>query len=88
VEAFAASCFDVVLLDAVMPGMGGAATFDALREIRPDAVVLMASGFDMERAVGDLLERGLAGFIGKPFRGDDLVARVSGLIEQTQKHSG
>jgi PAS domain S-box-containing protein len=87
-EAFAADDFDLVLLDAVMPGMSGADTFDALREIRPDAVVLMASGFDLERAVGDLLDRGLAGFIGKPFRADDLVSKVIGLVELSDKSSG
>jgi PAS domain S-box-containing protein len=79
-DAFRQGRFDVVLLDAVMPGMSGAATFDALREIRADQTVLMASGFDRDRAVGDLRERGLAGFIGKPFRADELIARISDLI--------
>jgi PAS domain S-box-containing protein len=80
VAACKAGEFDVVLLDAVMPGMSGAETFDAMRAVRPDISVLMVSGFDMERAVGDLLERGLAGFVGKPFRSNELVPRITALI--------
>jgi PAS domain S-box-containing protein len=80
IEMFAAREFDLVLLDAVMPGMSGAQTFDALRDVDPDALVLMASGFDMERAVGDLLGRGLAGFIAKPFHAEELAGRISELV--------
>ena len=80
IEAYRAKPFDVVVVDAVMPGLSGAEFFDALREEYPDAVVLMASGFDEERAVGDLLGRGLAGFIGKPFLAQELVERIRGLI--------
>jgi PAS domain S-box-containing protein len=81
VRAFQDGHFDAVLLDAVMPGMSGAETFDALRAIRPDATVLMASGFDRESVVGDLLERGLAGFLAKPFRSDELSERMTALLE-------
>lgn len=81
VESFRSKPFDVVVLDAVMPGMSGAETFDEIRRIRPDARVLMASGYDRERAVGDLLDRGLAGFIPKPFRRRELVERISSLLE-------
>jgi two-component system cell cycle sensor histidine kinase/response regulator CckA len=80
VEAVRETDFDVILLDAVMPGMTAAETFDALRALRPGVKVLMVSGFDMEQAAGDLLDRGLAGFVGKPFRTQQLVARIQGLI--------
>lgn len=82
-EAVAAcerTAFDVILLDAVMPGMTGAETFAALRKVRPDVPVLMVSGFDMDRAAGDLLEQGLAGFIGKPFRAKDLLEAISAIV--------
>jgi len=82
VEACRERPFDVILLDAVMPGLSASETFDALRALRPDVPVLMVSGFDMERAAGDLLDRGLAGFVGKPFRARELLARISALIAE------
>jgi two-component system chemotaxis response regulator CheY len=58
---------DVVLMDMVMPLMGG---LDALREIRafdPGAVVLMCSAMGQQQLVDESLETGARGFINKPF---------------------
>jgi PAS domain S-box-containing protein len=48
VEAFAAepARFDLVLLDLTMPVMGGAEAVQAILAIRPDARILMMSGFN------------------------------------------
>ncbi len=58
---------DVVLLDMTMPVMDGEACFKALRAIRDDLPVVVASGYaeqDVVRAFGD---GELAGFMQKPF---------------------
>ncbi len=58
---------DLVVLDMIMPGMGGGAAFDALREMDPGVRVLLSSGYSEEEGARDILERGCCGFIQKPF---------------------
>jgi two-component system cell cycle sensor histidine kinase/response regulator CckA len=64
---------DVVLLDRTMPTLSGAETFDAIRLLRPDAQVVLVSGYSEERAMSELLGRGLAGFLKKPFAPETLL---------------
>ena len=58
---------DLVILDMIMPGMGGGAVFDRLRSINPQAMVLLSSGYSLDGQALDILNRGCRGFIQKPF---------------------
>ncbi|ACL04584.1 GAF sensor hybrid histidine kinase [Desulfatibacillum aliphaticivorans] len=58
---------DVLILDLVMPGLSGVATYDLIKEVNPGVKVLLSSGFDQKDASADLLKRGCMGFIQKPF---------------------
>jgi len=62
---------DMVLLDMVIPGMGGGETYDRMREIDPTVKVLLSSGYSIDGEATEILERGCDGFIQKPF---DLIA--------------
>ena len=57
-----------VVLDLTMPRMDGLATFDALRQIRPDVQVLLCSGYSETEATRRFMDKPLAGFIQKPFQ--------------------
>jgi len=59
---------DLVLMDIIMPGMGGDRAFDLLRAINPAVRVILATGYDSidGKAVG-MMERGCRGLIQKPF---------------------
>ena len=59
---------DIVVLDIVMPHMGGGEAYDRLKEINPDIKVLLSSGFSVDGEAGEILERGGDGFIQKPFK--------------------
>lgn len=59
---------DVVILDMVMPEMGGGETYDRLREINSDIKVILASGYSIDGEASDILERGCNAFIQKPFQ--------------------
>ncbi len=61
-----------VLLDMTMPGMSGEETFVALRRLDPGLHVLMTSGFSADDVVGRESLRGVAGFIQKPYRYEEL----------------
>ncbi len=67
---------DLVILDMIMPGMGGRETFEGIREIDPEARVLLASGYDMHGQALQLMERGCSGFIQKPFSMQDLSRKI------------
>ncbi|MBW1741863.1 MAG: PAS domain S-box protein [Deltaproteobacteria bacterium] len=58
---------DVVVLDMVMPGMGGGEAYDRIKKINPDVKVLLSSGFSIDGEASDILDRGCNGFIQKPF---------------------
>jgi CheY-like chemotaxis protein len=58
---------NLVILDMIMPGMGGGAVFDRLRSINPQAMVLLSSGYSLDGQALDILNRGCRGFIQKPF---------------------
>ena len=59
---------DLVILDMIMPKLGGHQTFLRLKTIDPEVRVLLSSGFVSEAEVQDLLAQGACGFIPKPHR--------------------
>lgn len=66
----------LVILDIMMPEMGGGAVLEKVLSIDPAAKVLLASGFSEENQHHDLLQKGALGFIGKPFTAHDLLIKV------------
>jgi two-component system, NtrC family, response regulator HydG len=67
VARFRQQDFDVVLMDVRLPGMNGAETFFEFRKIRPQARVLMMTGFSLENLVAQAVENGALGVLYKPF---------------------
>ena len=58
---------DCVILDLMMPEMGGEETFRALRAVRKDARGILSSGFAEEDATSSRVASELAGFLQKPY---------------------
>ena len=58
---------DLVILDMVMPDMGGSETFDELKAITPDIKILLSSGYSIDGQASEIMKRGCNGFIQKPF---------------------
>ena len=59
--------FALVVLDLTMPHLDGEEAFRAIREFKPDARVLLMSGFNEQEAITRFAGKGLAGFLQKPF---------------------
>jgi len=57
----------LVILDFVMPGMDGAETFAHIKELNPEAKVVISSGYSKDGNIETLLEQGAVGFLQKPF---------------------
>lgn len=73
----------LVILDMVMPGMDGRAVFEALRTIDPDVRVLVSSGYMDEGTAANILRRGVAGFLRKPYTVRELVEAVQAALGKT-----
>jgi CheY-like chemotaxis protein len=68
----------LVVLDIIMPDMGGGEVYDKIKTINPEVKVLLSSGYSVDGQAIELLERGCDGFMQKPFTMEEL----SGKIEQ------
>ena len=58
---------DLVLLDMLMPVMGGTQCFYQLKEINPDARVIISSGFTSDADIAALRNAGLCDVVRKPY---------------------
>jgi len=58
---------DMVILDMIMPEMGGGETYDRLKAINPTIKVLLSSGYSINEKADAILKQGCNGFIQKPF---------------------
>ena len=72
---------DLIILDMVMPGMGGGETYDKLKEINPDIKVLLSSGYSINGQITGVLERGCKAFIQKPFSIKDFSRKIREVLE-------
>ncbi len=72
---------DLVILDMIMPSMGGGAVYDELRKIEPGVKVLLSSGYSLNGQAISILKRGCHGFIQKPFGLDELSKKVREILE-------
>ena len=72
----------MVLLDMVMPDMGGGETYDRMKEINPDIKVLLSSGYSIDGQATEILQRGCDGFIQKPFNMMELSQELRKILNQ------
>jgi len=73
---------DMIVLDMIMPDMGGGDTYDRIREMNPDIKVLLSSGYSLNGQAKEILERGCNGFIQKPFNLRDLSLKLREILEK------
>jgi len=73
---------DIVVLDVVMPGMGGGEAYDRMKDINPDIKVLLSSGFSIDGEASKILERGCNGFIQKPFTMKELSGEIGKILKR------
>ncbi len=83
VEVFRENNNDIVLvlLDLTMPGMNGREAFHEMQKINPEIPVLLSSGYDEEDATHQFAGEGLAGFLQKPYRAQDLMNKVNSILQ-------
>ena len=73
---------DMVILDMIMPDMGGGEIYDRLKEMNPGVKVLLSSGYSIDGQASEILDRGCDGFIQKPFNIEDLSHKIREVMER------
>ncbi len=73
---------DLVILDMIMPRMGGGEVFDHLKKINPNVKVLLSSGYSINNEAAKLLEKGCSAFIQKPFDIKQLSQSVHDILKK------
>lgn len=73
---------NLVVLDMIMPEIGGSQAFDMIKEIKPDIGVLLSSGYSIDGKAEDILSRGCDGFIQKPYSIEELSEKIKQIIKE------
>ncbi len=70
----------LVILDMVMPGMGGGEVYDRMKALDPDVKVIISSGYSLNVEASEIMGRGANDFIQKPFGVKDLSHKIRKVI--------
>ncbi len=82
VELVAQDGFAVVLLDIMMPGLGGMEALKRIKSIRPEVRVLMITGYGSIGSSVEAMSNGASDYILKPFNLEELALRVRRCLEE------
>ncbi len=73
---------DLVILDMIMPDMGGGEAYDRIKEINPRVKALLSSGYSIDGQATEIMKRGCDGFIQKPFKADELSEKLKEILSK------
>ncbi|MDY7040785.1 MAG: PAS domain S-box protein [Chloroflexota bacterium] len=71
----------LVILDIIMPEMGGEETFIRLQEIDHRVQALLTSGYSQEGRADNILRAGARGFLQKPYTAEDVLYKVRVVLD-------
>jgi PAS domain S-box-containing protein len=71
----------LVILDMVMPGMGGEEAFLKMKEINPHILALLSTGYSQDGRVSEILSKGVKGFIQKPYDFNQLLTKLRQILD-------
>jgi two-component system cell cycle sensor histidine kinase/response regulator CckA len=72
----------MVILDIIMPDMGGGEVYEKIKPINPDVKILLSSGYSVDGQAIELLERGCDGFMQKPFTMEELSRKITQILKK------
>src|SRR6478672_9892788 len=81
-EALADFAFDIVVTDLRLPGMDGTRVIEAAVDRYPDIIGIVITGYGTVKDAVEVIKRGAADFVTKPFQFDELWHALQGAIEQ------
>ena len=79
--------FDVIVSDLRLPGIDGRHVIDAALTRYPGIVAIVVTGYGTVKDAVDVIKRGAADFISKPFQFDELMHVLTNALEQKRLKS-
>ncbi len=73
---------DLVILDMILPDMGGGEVYDRIKNINPKIKFLLSSGYVINGKATEILKRGCDGFIQKPFNMDAFSKSIREILDK------
>jgi DNA-binding NtrC family response regulator len=77
IDKFKEQEFDVTLMDIVMPEMNGVDAFKKIKEMRPDAPIILMTAYSDEELIQSAKDEGARQIIHKPIRIDQLMELIN-----------
>lgn len=85
-HAYTEGRFDVVISDLVMSPMDGLQLLHAIKEINPEAIFIMITGYPSIETAMDAIKKGANDYISKPFHIDEIGLKLErALLERALK---
>ena len=76
------NAISLVILDLIMPQMGGKECLEKLLKLDPSAKVVVSSGFAPDGLTKEVLKTGAKGFVNKPFKGAKMLRMVRNVLDE------
>jgi two-component system, chemotaxis family, chemotaxis protein CheY len=73
--------FDVIFMDIIMPRLDGVEALKEIKKNRPDATVVMMTGFSVEEKLREAMAIGAFDFLYKPFN----IVEIIGILDKLRK---
>jgi len=74
---------DLIILDLIMPGMGGIKCLSELVALNPNVRVIVASGYSASVKEKEVRRMGARGFINKPYKIQELLKVIRSILDES-----
>ncbi len=72
----------MLILDVILPDLSTDQVFKKLKKINPNVLVLLSSGYNINKQIKNLLKQGCVAFIQKPFQTHPLSSKVRSVLDR------
>ncbi len=76
---------NIILLDVVMPKISGLEILPKMKDMLPEARILMVTANKDQETVSEAVKAGIHGFIVKPFNAQKIIDTVAGVVAKMGK---
>jgi PAS domain S-box-containing protein len=75
---------DLILLDIILPDINGEQVFQILKQVNPNAVIIVSSGYNVNKQISALMSQGCADFVQKPFQNRLLSSKIRTALDHAK----
>ena len=72
----------LVVLDVILPDLKSDQVYRQLKKINPNVLVLLTSGYNVNKQINALLQKGCVDFVQKPFQSQNLSRKVRAALDR------